>query len=828
MNDKIVSVIIPIYNQEKNIKKCISSLKKQTVGFDRLEIILINDGSKDETGAVCRKLVKRYPNILYAEQENRGVSAARNRGMEQASGKYIFFLDADDCLEKHTIQNVTSFFESVYDKVDLVTYPIETIYDGKVLKPHFRYLFLRESGIYDLREYAYIGQTTMNIVIKNGQNHRTEFDEGQTFSEDQKFCCDVLKRTLKMGFCKSGRYLYYRDDNSASGRLAGACYIFEQCMGFFEKLFDDYEEVPAAFQGLYVNDIYWKLITNILFPYHYEKEEFDRAVQRIRSLLQRCDNAVILNHPQMDFFEKYYLLRLRGSDALKYDFSEGEFLLKNGDAAVVRQSSMELVVTKMRIESEEIEILGFVKSVFLQFYDKEVVLCAVENGGKLTRKLRLFESAHCYYLSREKTQRFLAFRYRAKISEVFSVRFEVGFGSRWFPAHFYFMPRIPLSHKLKRYQVVYQGCKIRKDEQNVLWFKKDMESGKKRIWLYYDCAGVARDNGYLQFEHDIKKDDGIQRFYIVTDERQKDRRYEKYSVPFGSKKHKWLLENCDKILTAYIEESNIFPYGREIIEEKADKLGFQIIYLQHGVLHIIMPWKFSPEKIMADKIVVSTTEEKKLYMDNGFTQEDLICSGMARFEMLNKTADKKRKILFAPSWRSYLAGNYHNHKWDSMEEKFEQSAYYQGIMKVLESPELSEMLSSCQYQMDVKLHPIFSIYRSFFPQDTQNIKFVDVVKEEEYSLVITDFSSFMYDFFYLGIPVINYIPDIVEFKSGMNGYRDLNYSADFWTNAAFTPEALVNKIKDFLQNGINQEKPCHFFEMDNCRENLYQRISQSV
>ena len=455
-----VSIIIPVYNQEHTISKCISSLKEQSAPFPSMEIILVNDGSQDRSGKICQKLALENENIIYIYQKNQGVSAARNAGICAASGKYIFFLDADDALEKHTIRVIADFFDTVYDEVDLVTYPIETIYQRKRLEPHFRYQFLKNSGVYDLRTEPYIGQTTMNIVVKNRFEDNIMFNEAQTFSEDQRYCCDVLGRTLKIGFCHQGKYIYYRSSNSSSGKLSGACYIFEQCMNFFEELFARYNNVPLAFQGLYVNDIYWKMCSNILFPYHYAPEQFANAMGRIRRLLSCCENNVILEHPHMDFFEKYYLLRLKSPYALQCELTRDYFGLKDGFKLVISEKSMEIVITRLCIRNNQLEILGFIKSVFLQFWNKEVIVCAVENDGMLTKKLSLYESSHNYYQSYEKTQRFKAFRYRADLNEVRKVRFEVGFHGIWFPTHYYFMPRIPLSHKYKRYKTEFQGYTI--------------------------------------------------------------------------------------------------------------------------------------------------------------------------------------------------------------------------------------------------------------------------------------------------------------------------------------------------------------------------------
>ncbi len=163
----LVSIVIPIYNQELTINDCIESLKVQTFGFERIEIMLINDGSEDASDIICQNLAKVYSNIKYYYVDHKGVSAARNIGITNAKGKYIFYLDADDQLSKNTILDCVLLFDDIYNQVDLVTYPIETYYRGKKLAKHYRYLFLKENGVYDLSKEAFIGQTTMNIVVKN-------------------------------------------------------------------------------------------------------------------------------------------------------------------------------------------------------------------------------------------------------------------------------------------------------------------------------------------------------------------------------------------------------------------------------------------------------------------------------------------------------------------------------------------------------------------------------------------------------------------------------------------------------------------------------------
>ena len=376
MNNSI-SIIIPIYNQANKITRSISSLKRQSYGFKNMEIILVNDGSEDGSDEICKDLENHYDNVHYFCNAHKGVSAARNTGIKEANGKYIFFLDADDRLSRNTVKDCVRIFDSVYDRVDLLTYPIETYYKGRRLEPHFRYKYLTQNGVVDLWTEPYVGQTTMNIVVKNRFDYNVLFNEDMSFSEDQKYCCDVLHEKLKMGFCATAKYIYYRSEENTSGRLAGSCYIFESSMKMFEEIFSRYEIVPRAFQGLYVNDLYWKMLENILFPYHYEPEKYMKAISRIKAFLRRCDNDVILNHPTFDFFEKFYLLRLKGEDSIQTSKTPNAIELLSGQNLVLRQYDMEVVLTKLQIAGHQIRILGFLKSVFFEFYRSPVDFFAI-------------------------------------------------------------------------------------------------------------------------------------------------------------------------------------------------------------------------------------------------------------------------------------------------------------------------------------------------------------------------------------------------------------------------------------------------------------------
>ncbi len=851
---KKVSVIVPVYNAERYIKNCLDSLAAQTYPFEKTEVILADDGSSDASAAICQNYAENFDNIILLHQEKKGVSAARNLGLTHASGKYIFFLDADDRLTPNTVEDCVKFFESVHNKVDLITYPIETYYHGKKLQPHFRYQYLKKSGIYDLRKNAFIGQTTMNIVVKNKFSENVLFNEGQTYSEDQSYCCEVLKEKLKMGFCSTAGYVYYRSAESSSGRLAGACYIFEQSLAFFEELFAPYENVPMAFQGLFINDIYWKIQSNIFFPYHYNAEQYEKSMWRVRKLLQKCYNSVILDHPAIDFFEKFYLVREKGVGNIVPFIGQGEIALYSEGHLVLQEKSLEAVIVKVRAEGTEIKILGFLKSAFFQFYEGVPRFYVIENGRQ-ERELRLSPSTCSYYLSHEPTQRFWRMEYVCSAEEVERAEFYAVLGGQKIPVHYYFMPLTPFcnkhgrtawgstsqggrphGHPCQESRVIHGSSSykagsveiiVRKD--NVWNFRLIHRKEKERIWLYYDCKGVAIDNGLRQFLHDSRKQDGIMRYYVVSDERQEPFIFDcGRKVSFGGSKHKKLMTKAEKIITAFIENNNIFPFEPWEYEQYANQFRFETVYLQHGVLHIDMPWKYSPEKIIADKIVVSAGQETELLLKNGYKETDLWKVMMPRFDELPEKSQGGKKILYAPSWRSYLVGENRNNKWELLTEKYLASNFFTGMQAFVCSRELQELLAKYGYGMDIKLHPIFAEYGGLLETGSRNIRFVEEVQEDEYSLFITDFSSYMFDFLYMGTPVLSFIPDFEEFRCGMNGYRDTDFLRKVSAaQVAKRPEEAVDKVRIFLETGKGMDYTVDFYRnrgKKSSKELIYERL----
>ena len=117
-----ISVVIPVYNVEKYLAETLDSVIGQSIGFEEnIQMILVNDGSPDNSEEICLEYQSRYPdNIVYVKKENGGVSSARNEGLKYVEGKYVNFLDSDDIWRERAIEIALDYFDKHYDEIDVV------------------------------------------------------------------------------------------------------------------------------------------------------------------------------------------------------------------------------------------------------------------------------------------------------------------------------------------------------------------------------------------------------------------------------------------------------------------------------------------------------------------------------------------------------------------------------------------------------------------------------------------------------------------------------------------------------------------------------------
>lgn len=130
MSYPLVSIVIPVYNKEDYLNKAISSVINQS--YKNIEFIVINDGSTDNSPSIIEEWTKKDDRIIYIKQENKGVSFTRNKGMDLATGDYIFFFDADDYLDRDAIKNLVDIARN--KNYDIVAANFSKVMNGRVVK----------------------------------------------------------------------------------------------------------------------------------------------------------------------------------------------------------------------------------------------------------------------------------------------------------------------------------------------------------------------------------------------------------------------------------------------------------------------------------------------------------------------------------------------------------------------------------------------------------------------------------------------------------------------------------------------------------------------
>lgn len=116
-----LSIVIPAYNVEQYIGNCLDSIFNQQIETDMLEVIVVNDGSKDKTEDVVKYFTSQHPNLIYIYQENQGQSVARNTGLHRATGDLVWYVDSDDATTENSIKTIFSYFEK-YPNADFLTF----------------------------------------------------------------------------------------------------------------------------------------------------------------------------------------------------------------------------------------------------------------------------------------------------------------------------------------------------------------------------------------------------------------------------------------------------------------------------------------------------------------------------------------------------------------------------------------------------------------------------------------------------------------------------------------------------------------------------------
>jgi len=232
MYNKVVSIIVPIYNAERKLGKCIDSIQNQT--YKEIEIILVNDGSTDDSINICCEKSRDDSRIRVVSIKNSGVSVARNKGLAVSTGEYCCFVDADDWIEREHIEKMVSYMEDTDCVIE--GYTKENVYGNYKCQLNPVKVDLRKIDGKQIGEMFWNGYIhpcwnklfRKTILMKN----TIQFEATIHISEDSLFCLQYLLCCENMTIISDTTYHYWVDEHSSS--------LSKKVYG---NIFDIYEKV---------------------------------------------------------------------------------------------------------------------------------------------------------------------------------------------------------------------------------------------------------------------------------------------------------------------------------------------------------------------------------------------------------------------------------------------------------------------------------------------------------------------------------------------------------------------------------------------------------
>lgn len=209
MNNPLVSILVPVYNVEVYLPQCLDSLLGQT--YPHLQIVLIDDGSSDNSWAVMKQYAAQDSRIEIYHQENQGVATTRNHLLEKIKGDFVLFVDSDDWIELNMVEFLVG--KAIENQTEIVTCG-NVINDTPVSTEYMQKVLLRDEAIERFLYHIEFRGSLWNKLVKTSLLHECKFQRGISLGEDALFCWHFLQNSNKILFTDCQLYHYRMNNDS--------------------------------------------------------------------------------------------------------------------------------------------------------------------------------------------------------------------------------------------------------------------------------------------------------------------------------------------------------------------------------------------------------------------------------------------------------------------------------------------------------------------------------------------------------------------------------------------------------------------------------------
>ncbi len=345
----------------------------------------------------------------------------------------------------------------------------------------------------------------------------------------------------------------------------------------------------------------------------------------------------------------------------------------------------------------------------------------------------------------------------------------------------------------------------------VEYFFKNQKKTKP-VWLFSERPFDARDNGVVLFEYVRKNYPEIDAYYIISEKVNNTIDYKRVEaignlVHHKSKQHKAIFMKADMLISAHFRGS-IEPWRERIMKLLyRDYYKKKFVFIQHGVIYNDLSHYIKKEVSKFDLVIAGAEPEYKYLLKTlGYSKKEMKYTGLARHDLLHEPK-VKNQILVMPTWRRYIACDTISNK----DKIFQKSSYFKHYQELIDSEELHIFLEKNNLKLVFYLHAEMQKYLHNFNTKSKNIILASKDKYDvqtllkESKLLITDYSSVMFDFAYMQKPIINYMFDKKDFDKHLkSGYFSIEKEG--FGEVCKNLECVLKKINEIAKNDFTLSK----------------------
>lgn len=859
------SVIIPIYNVENYLEETIKSVINQSIGFKKnIQLILINDGSPDNSEKICLKYKEKYPdNIVYEKKKNAGVSSARNAGIKYIEGEFVNFLDSDDKWKKALFKKVYKMFKENED-VNVIGVR-QKYFEASKKYTSLDYKFDKDK-IVDLKEdYDHIQLSVTSGFFRSSKIKNLEFDSRIKYSEDAKFIYEYMmnNNTSKLGLICSPVYLYRK-------RLAGNSAIqtkdtkldwYKETVKYsylylLEKAKEINSPLYKTISYYIMYDYQWRISYN-LSSNNFSSGDVEKYYSDTRKLFNMIDDEVIFKQKNLSIIYKELILNIKYDNLdtiTKLVLSKPELINLNVKTTREDKKTFFLEGNIDLLYNKKIKLYYKIGNKYTEIPTKEDLITKRKNMFN-TNMNAIYFKALLLFKDNEKIEFYLEYNNK-------KIQLNIKYG-HWAKLSnhkkaYYNYDKYTIFNK-QNYILVKKKNVIQTIKSELLFNlslikHKHLKSlvyrifhyifkifYKKPIWIISDREAYAGDNGEALFKYVVNNDDKKHNVYFAIDKKSPDAKKMKKIgkvLYFNTYRYKIMFTLSDFIISSHADGYVYNPFGRSYKYIK-NLCHFKYVFLQHGIIkHDMSDWlnKFNKD---FDIFIVTSKEEYNLVTTEkcGYDSDVVKITGLARYDYLISNNEIEKFIMLAPTWRSSLVGKVIPTTQErEYNPDFKDSPFCKFYNKLFTDKDLINILKKYNYKIRFCTHPSLKNQINDFKLDNENfvlVKSIDYNKEFcNNKLLITDYSSVAYDFAYLKKPIIYNVFDAEEFYKGhIYSVGDYDVEKQGFGEVAKSYDELKSLIIKYVENDCKIEKKYlgrinnyfHFHDQNNCKR-IYEEI----